>query len=641
MKNFQLDMIRVATAVPNICLGNPLENSKEILALANAAEAKNVGILSFPELALTGASCGTLFNQEELYKSQIDALTSILNYSTTSEMLIIVGGYIKIRSSLYNCAFVLKSGAIISIIPKNCNNSPWFSPWISNDMQDISIGNFSSIPVGSNIILHNYQVDFNIGIVLGDDYNKSKSQGSLLSESGAHLIINLACEKSLTGSQKAREEILKSESSKLSCAYMYSSLGPGESSSNCLYAGDSYIVELGQVLAQGKSDYQKGNIVISDIDLGAIQYARTKNKDYIDNSNYTSRVCNFANMKTVTSLHTSFRSYSASPFLPNTPKDRMICGMEIYNIQANALANRMRHTKSEKMVLGVSGGLDSTLALMVAVRAAQMLGKTPNDIIAVTMPGFGTSGQTYQNATYITNYLGVQYREIPIVPACLQHFKDIGKNANQHDITYQNAQARERTQILMDIANTENGLVIGTGDLSEIALGWSTFNGDHISNYNVNAGIPKTVIPTVLEHIANLKEFKALAPVLKAVTETPISPELLPLDPNGNIVQQTESEIGKYELHDFFLYHTIKTGVGPEKLFQMSRKTFGKAYDVNEIKRCLVIFYRRFFSQQFKRNCSPDGPQVNEIFLSPKEFSMASDIKGDIWIMKAENLATK
>ena len=642
MKNPKLDLIRVATAVPKIVVGNPLENAKDIITLISDAKSKNVGILAFPEFSLTGASCESLFLQNELYKSQLEALRMILDSTSDSNMLIIIGGYFKFNSSFYDCAFIIKSGIIQSIIPKTFDNSCYFSNWAKEDLEFVDLEFSPSVTIGSSIIVNDSTNELNIGVVLGDDYLQPQNQASYLVANGAEIIVNLSAEKTLAGKAKHKAMLLSSESSKLNCAYLYASLGPGESTSNSLFSGDSYIIELGNIATSSQGNYSTKDIQFFDIDFGLIQNRRIKNKrKNSSSSNYDKPyIYDIGELDTIDFIADSFRSYSSSPFLPTSPTEQYDYCKDVFEIQANALAKRLSSTGLNKLILGISGGLDSTLALMVSARTMQLLNKPTSDIIALTMPGFGTTGQTYQNAVRMISYLGATFREIPIVNACLQHFNDIGHDPNHLDLAYENAQARERTQILMDIANMENALVVGTGDLSEIALGWATFNGDHISNYNVNAGIPKTTIPYVLRYVCTLPEFAPMAPILKSVTETPISPELLPPDPNGQISQKTEEHVGKYELHDFFIYHTLRNLTPPEKLYQIAIKTFGKEYGNEEIKRCLIIFYKRFFSQQFKRNCAPDSPQISEVFFSPKEFFMVGDICGAVWIAKAENLNT-
>ncbi len=639
--NFQLDIVRVATGIPHISLGNPTFNSAEIIKIISATDARGVSLLSFPELTLTGASCGSLFHQNQLYNDQLYALHNIIKQTNGSNTLVLLGGYFRHNSSYYNCAYAIRSGKLLAIIPKSIHdNSPWFSKWDSS--QSIFI-NFlgSSVPVSTNILLTEQESNLSIGVVIGKDYESTISQGAQLSEYGAEIIVNLSAELRLLGEKKKREDMIKSESTKLTCAYLYSSLGAGESTTSSLFAGDSIIAESGNILLKGQSDYQNSHYWISDIDIDIIRNARIRKSTKHSNSLMKDNVISTLQiepLKRITTLNGSFRKYSPTPFLPESEDDIISYGMEIFWTQTYSLIKRMESSNLNKIIIGVSGGLDSTLSLMVATMAMDILNKPNSNIIAVTMPGFGTSNITYNNALALMQRLHVTSKEIPIGPACMHHFNDIGKDPSDRDITYQNVQARERSQILFDLANMENGLVLGTGDLSEIALGWSTFNGDHMSNYNVNAGVPKTVIPVVLKYLLTLGTFKHLTPIIMSVVDTPISPELLPTDKKGNIVQKTEETIGAYELHDFFIYYTLKENAPPEKIFLMATLAFEGVYTKEEIKRCLIIFYKRFFSQQFKRNCSPDSPQVDSISLSSNHFQMASDINGEMWIESAENI---
>ncbi len=639
--SFELNLIRIATGIPYISLGNPVNNSEEILKIISATDIRGVSILSFPELSLTGVSCGSLFHQDQLYNGQLDALNNIISQTSNSNMLIILGGYFRFNSLYYNCAFAIRRGKLLAIIPKtNQEQSPWFSKW---DFCEAKTINFlgSSVTVGSNVILKEEDKELSIGVVIGHDFEFPISQGAFLSENGAEIIINSSSALRLTGEKRRREDLIKSESTKLSCAYVYSSLGAGESTSSALFAGDSLVVENGNLLLKGQSDYQNGHYWISDIDIDILRNTRAqKAKNGLKSRKDNDKILYLPldPIKRITTLNASFRKYSPTPFLPDTLEGVLSYGMEIFWTQSYSLVRRMESAQLDKIIIGVSGGLDSTLALMVAAMAMDLMNKPNSDIIAVTMPGFGTSNITYNNALSLMQRLGVTSKEIPIGPACMHHFNDIGKNPADRDITYQNAQARERSQILFDLGNMYDGLVLGTGDLSEIALGWSTYNGDHMSNYNVNAGVPKTVIPAVLKYLITLNTFKPLAQTIKSIVDTPISPELLPPDKMGNIVQKTEETIGSYDLHDFFIYFTVKEGAPPEKIFQMAALAFKDIYTKEEVKRCLIIFYKRFFSQQFKRNCSPDSPQVSSISLSYNQFQMASDIDSNMWIEAAESL---
>ncbi len=640
MSDFQPNLIRTATGIPNIVPANPKANTKEILKIIIEAEKSGVSVLAFPELSLTGASCGSLFHQDELYLNQEIGLSIIINETKGSEILIVIGGYFKFKSSYYNCAFVVRGGKLLAIIPKvTSEGSPWFSSWDFNHMETTDFKTLKNIPIVSNQIINAHENNISFAITIGDDYRNVFSYGSYLVSQGADIIINLGAESRLVGKKKERENQIKSISSNLSCGYIYSSLGAGESSASSVMAGDSLIVENGQILSRGQSNYKASNLWLADIDIDVIKNAKLENKNIkklaslgLKNTSY----CNFSSLKTLPSILESLNSYSRTPFLPSAKAETFEQSMEIFWTQTYALVKRLDHVESKKILVNVSDTLNSILALMVSIKAMEILKKPSSDIIGVFTPSFDTKSVTFGNIFHFVKDLGATFREISIIPSSVQHFKDIGKNPNQRDSIYENIQNRQKSQIIFDLANMENGLPLGTADMTDISLGFTTLSGDHMSSYNINGGVPKTVMPSVIDYALSLDRFKHTPMAVKEIFQNAVIEILGTQNKKSNL--QVKSDIVKkpFELYDFFLYYTLKDGTQPEKLFQMAIKTFGNIWHKAEIKKFLVIFYRNFFSNQFKVNCSPDAPRV----LSPSlhNFTLPGDVNGILWITKAESI---
>ena len=656
-----LGMIRVVAASPKIKVANVAYNVEEIIRCMEKANAKDVGVILFPEMSITGYSCGDLLYQQHLYEENLNGLNKIAEATKDMSVAAIVGFYLRLRGNLYNCGALVQNGVVKGIVPKTFlpnykefSEGRWFASGgdIIEDVTNVKLFGYD-IPFG-NLVFRDNDADFGIGIEICEDMWVSNTPGSHLVLNGADIIFNPSASNETIGKASYRRDLIAKKTSESSCGYVYASAGACESTTDCVFSGHTVIAENGEVLAEGERFKLDTVMLVADIDYESIQFKRCHGQNaarsrtiYKDTVDY--RSIELEPLKLVKENMKLHRPYSKNPFMPKGEAAIADMCSEIFGIQTTALARRVEHTYSKKCVIGISGGLDSTLAVLVAVKAMKLLGRPASDVVAVTMPGFGTTGKTYNNALTLMKLLGTDVREISIKEAVLQHFQDIGHDASCHDVTYENSQARERTQILMDLANKEGGLVVGTGDMSEMALGWCTYNGDHMSMYGVNAGVPKTVVQHVVKWINNYvlsgenedKEFSQdnaqLKQILQDILDTPISPELIPPDEDGNIAQKTEDNVGPYPLHDFFIYHTLSYGTSPRKLLHVASQVFEDEYDSEFIRKWLKVFYRRFFNQQFKRNCVPDGPKIGTVGLSPRgDWRMPSDADSSIWLADLE-----
>ncbi len=626
-----LGYVRVSTMCPETIVGAVEHNTCEIINSLNVAEENGAKLVVFPELTITGYTCGDLFFQDVLLSKAVKSLIEIKNCSVNYNMLIIVGCPLKNNGRLYNTAVAIFNGEILAVIPKtflpNYNEfseKRYFYP-AENFNSEITILD-KTYPFGTKIILkNNLMPSFTVSAELCEDLFTTNSPSIRHSLNGANIIVNLSASDEIVGASEYRKNLIKSHSSKCVCGYVYSNAGMGESTSDLIYSGHSLICEKGKVLRESKPfSCEK---LFADIDCSYIESERLKLFNYsYEKDNYLTVPFSLPiENKEIT------REYSKTPFIPSG-KNQLDERIElILNIQAQALKRRITHINCKTVVVGVSGGLDSTLALLVCNRALKLAGRNPQDLIAVTMPCFGTTSRTKNNSILLANALNCTFREVNIAEAVKVHLKDIGHDETTFDVAYENAQARERTQVIMDIANMTNGIVIGTGDLSELALGWATYNGDHMSMYGVNGSIPKTLIRFIISHVAENSE-KDLKEILLDILDTPVSPELIPAV-NDKITQKTEDLVGPYLLHDFFLYYLIRMSFKPSKVYKIAVKTFSDKFDRQTIYKWLNTFINRFFNQQFKRSCLPDGVKVGTISFSPRgDWHMPSDCNKEVWL---------
>ncbi len=632
-------MIKVAAAVPTVKVADVAYNVGQAESLIAQAEGQGVEVMVLPELCLTGYTCQDLFKQQLLIDKAEEALLVLLDFTRKLDVIVIVGLPVQIGSLLYNCAAVIQSGTLLGVVPKTYlpnygefYEKRWFASAQDLKPQDIYLAG-SPIHVTSEPTIFTTCDGVRFGIEICEDVWAPVPPSNRLALAGADIIFNLSASDELIGKHEYLCQLLCQQSARTMTGYVYASCGFGESTQDVVYGGNAIIVENGRVLCEGERFSLQPQIKIMQIDVERLRTERRTNSTFITAQSRVS--CQPLNISCKPVSPREFeliRSVDPHPFIPK--KDDMQASFEeILNIQVAGLAKRLYHIGGTKAVIGISGGLDSTLALLVTVKAFDKLGLDRRGIIGITMPGFGTTDRTYNNALALMKELGVTTREISIVKAVKQHFEDIGHNAKQHDTTYENSQARERTQILMDIANKENAIVVGTGDLSELALGWATYNGDHMSMYGVNAGVPKTLVRYLVSYIAG----EMATNILMDIVDTPISPELLPADTQGNIRQKTEDLVGPYELHDFFLYYTLRYGFRPAKILMLAEKAFGSTYDTVVIKKWLTTFCRRFFNQQFKRSCMPDGPKIGSVSLSPRgDWRMPSDAASTLWLKDLE-----
>ena len=624
--------IKVGAFVNKLHLGNPKENAKEIIKGITEGIKKEVAILLTPELSLTGYTCGDMFLQDKLLKESLNALEEIKETTKDKDIIVLVGIPLEIDNELYNCATVLENGKILGVIPKtfipNYNEfyeARWFSSSKNLKRNKINLLG-EEVPVSTNLLFRENEICFAVEIC--EDLWTVNPPSNSHAQAGANIIFNLSSSNEGIGKHEYRKNLVSMQSAKTISAYIYASSGPGESSSDILFGGASMIYENGSLLAENKRFTFENNLITADIDIKKLQNDRLKNKSYMANAKLEEYLTIPVFLKDSKKLERVYKEY---PFVPSNILERKKRSEEILDIASTALARRLMTLNYPKCVIGMSGGLDSTLAFLIIIRALKKLNRDATDILGITMPGFGTTSRTYDNACNLVKEYGGVLKEISIKEACLVHLKDIGLDENDRSVAYENAQARERTQILMDVANKENGIVIGTGDLSELALGWCTYNGDHMSMYAVNSSIPKTLVRYLVEYVKE-EETGKKKEILEDILNTPISPELLPPDKLGNMLQKTESTIGPYVLHDFFLYHFLRYGAEPKKLLYIAINTFKDTFTKEEIKKWLKAFLNRFFTQQFKRNCIPDGVKVGSISLSPRgDLRMPSDMDKTIW----------
>lgn len=637
--------LRVAAASPSLKVADCDYNIGEIKSLLEHAHRESVQIVCFPELCITGYSCGDLFFQEALQRRAIAALTELVAFMKEKPSLIaIVGLPLRIKSSLFNVAAVISGEGILGIVPKtNIPNDReyyekrWFAA--AGDLRDFSIEiGGDAVPVASEGMV--FRTPFaHFAIEICEDLWTPNPPSSSLALQGADILFNLSASNELVGKHQYRKSLVLQQSARCNAAYVYASAGCGESTTDLVFSGACLIAENGVLLAESKRFSLKSELLIADIDIDALRHDRIKNTNYLTAfSEQISEVGCFLPPVTPDKWH---RTFNPHPFIPsdNRAEEHL---SEVFLIQTNGLAKRLQHTGVTTAIIGISGGLDSTLALLVTIKAFDILGLPRENIHGITMPGFGTTKRTYRNAVELMKSAGVTMREISITEAVAQHFKDIGHDIHLHDITYENSQARERTQILMDYANMTGGLVVGTGNMSELALGWATYNGDHMSMYGVNTSIPKTLVAKLVQWIADNRMEEPARSILHDVLDTPFSPELLPADEEGNIAQKTEHFVGPYELHDFFLHRMLRYGDGPKRIFFLACQAFNEKYAPDEIGKWLRVFYKRFFAQQFKRSCLPDGPKVGSVNLSPRgDWRMPSDASAAVWLKELEDICSQ
>lgn len=634
--------IRVGAIVNKLRLASPFDNAKEIIKMIKKAEKVGVSIVTTPELSLTGYTCGDLFLQEKLLSNSINALKEVLDETKELDIISIIGMPLRHNNQLFNCAVVINKGNILGVVPKTYipnyvefYEARWFSS--SNNLKTNEIELLGqTVPITTNILFQDQTLkEISFGIEICEDLWTVNPPSNAHTLAGATIIFNLSSSNEIIGKHDYRKSLVSNQSARTISAYIYASSGVMESTSDILFGGASLIYENGSKLKENKRFDLESNLITADIDVLKLANDRIKNRSYMVNTSIKDykivKVDIKDNMKELN------REYKEYPFVPSNAQDRNKRCEEIIEIQSTALARRLVQLGNPKCIIGMSGGLDSTLAFLVIVKSYEKLKKNPKDIIGITMPGFGTTNRTYQNSIDLVKEYGATLKEISIKEAALLHMKDIGLPETDRSITYENIQARERTQILMDVANMENGLVIGTGDLSELALGWCTYNGDHMSMYAVNISIPKTLVRYLVAFLADTTTDKKKK-VLQDILDTPISPELLPPDEAGNILQKTESSIGPYVLHDFFLYHFLRYGASPKKIYILAKHTFKNSFSNEEIKKWLKVFIKRFFTQQFKRNCIPDGVKVGTISLSPRgDLRMPSDANMEIWLEELDD----
>ena len=636
--NKKYGYIRVAASVPELKVANVSFNIQEIIKEIKLLAKEGVQIVTFPELCITGYTCADLFSQDILLKEALNVLKEILDKTKNIDIVAIVGVPLVCDNQLFNCGVVINKGKILGIVPKTYipnygefYEKRWFST--SNTLCSKTIKLFNEeVPIGIDLIfrdVNDSKVAF--GIEICEDLWSPKAPSVESSLNGATMIFNLSASNEVIGKYNYRKNLINMQAAKNVCAYIYASSGVNESTTDLVFSGYAGISENGTMLVQNDRFDFKTNHIIADVDIQRLMNNRIKDISFMGVS--SSLEYRIIDINIQDKNNNLYRKYDIYPFVPSDETQRFNRCEEIITIQACGLAKRIKHTGMKKCVIGISGGLDSTLAFLVILEAYKRLGISNDNLIGVTMPGFGTTGRTYNNALKLMKNYGVTIKEISIKEASLQHFKDIGLDLNDRSVTYENTQARERTQILMDIANKEGGLVVGTGDLSELALGWCTYNGDHMSMYAVNSSIPKTLVRYLVNYFALKEEDKQNKKTILDILETPISPELLPPDKNGNIKQQTESVVGPYVLHDFFLYHFMRYGASPDKIRFIANEAFKGMYDEETIDKWLKFFIKRFFNQQFKRSCLPDGPKVGTISISPRgDLRMPSDADSSIWL---------
>ncbi|MBQ8784274.1 MAG: NAD(+) synthase [Clostridia bacterium] len=629
-----LGFVKVAAISPKVTIANPKANLNEAIKNIEKAQADGCQIICLPELFISAYSCGDLFFNSTLINECEKAISALLAFSKKSDTVIIIGVPVKLRNALYNCAAVIQKGEILGVVPKmylshsdGFNEKRHFEAGSTCNETEITLCQ-KTVPFGN--LLFDVGNDFTFGVEICEDLWVPVSPSASMALNGANVIFNLAASNEVLTKDEVRESLVCTQSLKCICAYIMASAGAGESTTDFVFSGDCMVAENGKMLARSDRFSQNSGYISACIDTQKLNALRRSS--FNDNMRCDAKYTRINIALTELKENDINKEYAPLPFVPADNKVRAKRCKDALDIQCAGLAKRMTHTHIKKLVIGISGGLDSTLALLVAHKTIKLLNLPEENIICVTMPGFGTTDRTYTNAVELIKATGARFREIDIKAACIQHMSDIGHDINIHDITYENTQARERTQILMDVANKEGALLVGTGDLSEMALGWCTYNGDHMSMYGVNAGVPKTLVRHIVKYVADNGDGK-ISDVLLSVLDTPVSPELLPPDEQGQIAQKTEDKLGPYEVHDFYLYHFIRCGFTPEKLLFIAVKAFNGVYTKEQLSDWLKLFLRRFFTNQFKRSCVPDGPKVGTIGLSPRgDWSMPSDADFSVWL---------
>ena len=657
--------VKVASAIPSVKVADCQYNVEQIESLVIQAEGKGIEIICLPELSLTAYSCGDLFGQQLLLDEAEMALIHLMNVTRSLNIISIIGLPVPYRGALLNCAAVVQRGKILGLVPKTFlpNYKEFYEKRWFQSGADVPEGTVlicgQQVKVSTNLLFNTPSCVF--GVELCEDLWAPVPPSSMLTLQGADIIFNLSADSDAVGKYYYLQSLLAQQSARTICGYVYSSCGFGESTQDVVFSGKGLIYENGTLLAETKRHQFTPQMLEAEIDVErlraerrmnttfsacAAQYSMVKQRSTAEGkvnvppfSQAQAEQWSMVDTERVPARPFSLtRVIDPHPFVPSGKRLDERC-QEIFDIQTEGLAKRIQHTGAQTVVLGISGGLDSTLALLVCVSAFDKLGLNRRGIVGITMPGFGTTDRTYTNAVNLMKLLGITIREISIKEACLQHFADLGHDINEHDVTYENSQARERTQILMDAANQMNGFVVGTGDLSELALGWATYNGDHMSMYGVNASVPKTLVKHLVSWVAERTKDESTHQTLIDIVDTPISPELIPGDEMGNITQRTEDLVGPYELHDFFLYYLLRWGFRPAKIYLLARQAFGQAYDDATIRKWLRIFCRRFFAQQYKRSCLPDGPKVGSCSLSPRgDWRMPSDASSSLWLRECDEL---
>lgn len=659
--------VKVASAIPSVRVGDVAYNVEQIENLVIQAEGKGVEVIVFPELSLTGYTCQDLFRQQLLLDRVEQGVMRLMDFTRKLDIIAIVGAPVPVGNLLLNCAVVIQKGHVLGMVPKfylpnysEFYEKRWFAS--AQDLRDMELryaGNVVNMTADVQLFRTADGVLF--GIEICEDVWAPAPPSNKLALAGADIVFNLSASDELIGKHDYLKSLLSQQSARTMTGYVYSSCGFGESTQDVVYGGNAMIYENGKLLAEAARFSLEPQIMMTQIDVEKLRSERRGNSTYVNaqrnvkfsllDKQFGIRIID-AFSKEMEREFKLERTVSPHPFIP-AMEDMEVSCEEIFNIQVMGLVKRLVHTHAETAVIGISGGLDSTLALLVCVKAFDKLKRSRKGIVGVTMPGFGTTGRTYNNAMELMRSLGITVKEVSIVDAVTQHFEDINHDISVHDVTYENSQARERTQVLMDMANKLNGMVVGTGDLSELALGWATYNGDHMSMYGINASVPKTLIRYLVNYVAQREVDDQSAQTLQDIIDTPISPELIPADEKGNIQQKTEDLVGPYELHDFFLYYFLRFGFSPKKIFMLAKNAFienkskrvklgpndPETYDEETIKKWLRVFVRRFFSQQFKRSCLPDGPKVGSVSLSPRgDWRMPSDAMAAMWMQDAENM---
>jgi len=643
MRRFQF--VRVAAGSPELRVCDCDFNRVKIEEMIDKANDVQAEFLVLPELCITGYTCGDLFKQDLLLKKARESLLYITQKTKGSKLVVILGMPLDVRGSLFNCACVLQDGRILGIVPKT--NIPgynefyeprWFNEASHLEQTESKIGPHT-VPIGNDLLfVSENDPNMVFGIEICEDLWVPIPPSGYLAQAGALLIFNPSASNDLVGKADYRRNLVANQSGRCVAGYVYASCNTGESTTDLVYGGHCLIAENGRILQESERFNHDSTMIYYDIDYQKLLFSRLVMGTFNggrDGGSFREIIFATPDFE----REQIARSIEKHPFVPVSEQQRNERCWEILSIQTSGLMKRMRHSGLKHPVIGISGGLDSTLAFIVAVRAANRLGLTPSDVHAITMPGFGTTGRTYDNAVSLINSLGATLKVVDIKEACLQHFKDIGHDPAVLDVTYENVQARARTQILMDYANKIGGFVVGTGDMSELALGWATYNGDHMSMYGVNASVPKTLVRYIIQWYADNEAQESIKKILHDILDTPISPELLPPSETGEIMQKTEDILGPYEAHDFFLYHVLRSGATPAKIFYLAKIAFKDQYSPEQLLNWLKTFFRRFFSQQFKRSCLPDGPKVGTVSLSPRgDWRMPSDASVALWMKELDEI---